>query len=156
MHEFHHSTTLFYILTRHRGNFLETALKRMIHVISFAIFDSLEAYIIIKVFIEIHQHLFHSSIKSNWGVLGRYIIVSSFAHRIHHSVERKQFGKNFGNTFIYWDRLFGTYKPHTVLKELGVEENRYNKVGVFKDILRGLVEFFKYLKSDTKTIFQSK
>ena len=94
----------------------------MIDVISFAIIDSLEAYIIIKVFIEIHQLLLHSSIKSNWGVLGKYIIVSPFAHRIHHSIERKQYGKNFGNTFIYWDRLFATYKPHSVVKELGVEK----------------------------------
>ena len=88
--------------------------------------------------------------------LDRYIIFSPSAHRIHHSIERKQYGKNFGNTFNYWDLLFGSSKPHTVVKDLGLERNRYNKVGVFKDTLRGFVEFFKYLKFDTKAIFQSK
>jgi hypothetical protein len=46
--------------------------------------------------------------------------------------------------------------PHTEVKELGVEDSLYNKNGIFKDILLGFVHFFKYLKSDAKSIFQSK
>lgn len=156
LHELHHSATHFCMLTRHRGHFLETALKRMIDVIPFAIFGSLESYLVIKVLIEIHQLLLHSSIKSSWGFVGKYILVSPSAHRLHHSIERKHYGKNFGNTFIFWDRLFGTYVPHTEVKELGVEDSLYNKNGIFKDILLGFVHFFKYLKSDAKSIFQSK
>jgi sterol desaturase/sphingolipid hydroxylase (fatty acid hydroxylase superfamily) len=155
LHEFHHSATHFCMLTRHRGHFLEAALKRMIDVIPFAIFGSLETYLIIKIVIEIHQLVLHSSIKSDWGLFGRYLIVSPSAHRIHHSVERKHYGKNFGNTFIFWDRLFGTYEPHTVIKELGIEENQYNKEGVFNDILKPFIEFFKHLKSGIKATFQS-
>jgi sterol desaturase/sphingolipid hydroxylase (fatty acid hydroxylase superfamily) len=156
LHEFHHSATHFCMLTRHRGHFLETALKRIIDVIPFAIFGSLESYLVIKVLIDIHQLLLHSSIKSSWGFVGKYILVSPSAHRLHHSIERKHYGKNFGNTFIFWDRLFGTYVPHTEVKELGVEDSLYNKNGIFKDILLGFVHFFKYLKSDAKSIFQSK
>ena len=60
----------------------------------------------------VHQLVLHSSIKSDWGFIGRYIFVSPSAHRIHHSIKREHYGKNFGNTFIFWDRLFKTFiKP---------------------------------------------
>ncbi len=150
LHEFHHSATEFCMLTRHRGHFLEAALKRMLDVIPFAIFGSVEAYFIIKVLSEIHQLVLHSSIKSEWGFIGKYILVSPSAHRIHHSIKRKHYGKNFGGTFIFWDRLFGTYQPHTEVEKLGVEKNPYNKDGVIKDIFKVVVRFLRLLKSDVK------
>ena len=139
-------------LTRHRGHFLEAALKRMIDVIPFAIFGSIKTYFIVKVLTEIHQLLLHSSIKSDWGFIGRYIFVSPSAHRIHHSIKREHYGKNFGNTFIFWDRLFKTYQPKTMVEKLGVEKNPYNKDGVFKDIFKVVVRFFRYLKIDIKKL----
>jgi sterol desaturase/sphingolipid hydroxylase (fatty acid hydroxylase superfamily) len=150
LHEFHHSATQFCMLTRHRGHFLESALKRMIDVIPFAIFGSIETYLIVMVLTEIHQLVLHSSITSRWGFIGKYIIVSPSAHRIHHSIEREHYGKNFGTTFIFWDRLFGTYYPHIDIKELGVKENPYNKDGVIMDILKVMIKFFNSLKFGLK------
>ena len=34
----------------------------------------------------------------------------------------------------------------------GVEKNPYNKDGVFKDIFKVIIRFFRYLKSDIKEI----
>ena len=152
LHEFHHSATQFCMLTRHRGHFLETAIKRMIDVIPFAIFGSIETYFIVKVLTEIHQLVLHSSIKSDWGLIGKYVFVSPGAHRIHHSIKRKHYGKNFGNTFIFWDRMFKTYQPETTVDKLGVEKNPYNKDGVFKDIFKVIIKFFRYLKADVKAL----
>lgn len=152
LHEFHHSATQFCMLTRHRGHFLEAALKRMIDVIPFAIFGSIETYFIVKILTEIHQLLLHSSIKSDWGLVGKYVFVSPGAHRIHHSIKRKHYGKNFGNTFIFWDRMFKTYQPETKVDKLGVEKNPYNKDGVFKDIFKVIIKFFRYLKADVKAL----
>lgn len=148
LHEFHHSATEMCTITRHRGHFLETAMKRMIDVIPFAILGSVETYLVVKILSEAHQLILHSSIKSNWGWLGRYILVSPRAHRIHHSIERKHYGKNFGNTFIFWDKMFGTYYVPTEINEFGVEGYHYNQEGTVKDIFRGLKNFFKSLKSD--------
>lgn len=150
MHEFHHSATEFCMLTRYRGHFLETALKRIIDVIPFAIFGSVESYFIVKIIIEMHQLVLHSSIKSDWGFLGKYIVVSPAAHKIHHSIKREHYGRNYGNTFIFWDRLFGTYHAETSIEELGVEENPYNKDGVIKDIFKIIVRFFNYLTDSFK------
>ena len=102
----------------------------MIDVIPFAIFGSIETYFIVKVLTEIHQLVLHSSIKSDWGFIGRYIFVSPSAHRIHHSIKREHYGKNFGNTFIFWDRLFKTYEPKTIVEKLGVEKVEISTYGL--------------------------
>lgn len=31
-------------------------------------------------------------------------------HRVHHSVERRETGSNFGFNLPWWHRLFGTYR----------------------------------------------
>jgi len=124
----------------------------MIDVIPFAIFGSVESYFIVKVITEAHQLIIHSSIKSDWGFVGKYIIVSPAAHRIHHSAKIAHYDKNFGQTFIFWDRLFKTYQPKTVVEKLGVSKNIYNKDGVIKDIFKVIIRFFRYLKSDIKKL----
>jgi sterol desaturase/sphingolipid hydroxylase (fatty acid hydroxylase superfamily) len=49
----------------------------------------------------------HSSTKCHLGIL-RYIIADNRYHRIHHSVEREHFNKNFGSFTPLWDMIFGT------------------------------------------------
>jgi sterol desaturase/sphingolipid hydroxylase (fatty acid hydroxylase superfamily) len=146
LHELHHSATDFCMLTRHRGHFLETAMKRMIDVIPFAILGSVETYIAVKVLSEAHQLVLHSSIKSNWGFLGRYLLVSPNAHRLHHSINKQHYGKNFGSTFIVWDKIFGTYYEPVAINELGTEGHLYNREGTIRDVVRGLRNFFTNLR----------
>lgn len=39
----------------------------------------------------------------------RYVIITPNAHRIHHSTDLVEGNRNFGQLFIFWDLLFGTY-----------------------------------------------
>ncbi len=41
----------------------------------------------------------------------RAVLITPDLHRIHHSIEEWEQGKNFGDTFSWWDRLFHTYVP---------------------------------------------
>lgn len=146
LHSFHHSATNFNILTRQRGHFLESELKRFFDVIPFVIFGApISTYFFITILIEIHQMLLHSSSNSNWGFIGRYLIVSPAAHRIHHSINPIHFNKNFGTTFIFWDILFKTYHPKSENVTLGIPNNPYNK-GYFKDVIMCQWLFFKAAK----------
>ena len=45
------------------------------------------------------------------GKLGplEWFMVTPSAHRVHHGVNVEYLNKNFGNLFIVWDRIFGTY-----------------------------------------------
>ena len=40
----------------------------------------------------------------------RWLVVTPDMHRVHHSVEASELGRNFGFNFPWWDRLLGTYR----------------------------------------------
>ncbi len=42
------------------------------------------------------------------------------SHRVHHAINPRYLDKNFGGTFIVWDRLFGTYEPETERPVYGI------------------------------------
>ncbi len=42
-----------------------------------------------------------------------FVFATPSNHRVHHGSQEKYLDKNFGATFIIWDRLFGTYVPET-------------------------------------------
>jgi sterol desaturase/sphingolipid hydroxylase (fatty acid hydroxylase superfamily) len=142
LHAFHHSATSFSILTRYRGHFLEVSIARFFDVIPFILMGApIQTYIAVKILVEVHQLLIHSNFTSNWGVVGKFVVVSPAAHRIHHSIEPKHFNKNYGNTFIFWDRLFGSYHQPEEVVELGIPDNTYNKKSVVADLWKTLINF---------------
>jgi sterol desaturase/sphingolipid hydroxylase (fatty acid hydroxylase superfamily) len=154
LHSFHHSATNFNILTRQRGHFLESEIKRFFDVIPFIIFGApISTYLFIKIFTELHQMLVHSSSNSNWGLIGKYILVSPAAHRVHHSIDPKHFNKNFGVTFIFWDRLFKTYHKKEKNIILGIPENPFNK-GYVKDVLHCQWLFIRSIFNSLKNIYK--
>jgi sterol desaturase/sphingolipid hydroxylase (fatty acid hydroxylase superfamily) len=54
----------------------------------------------------------HTNLRVNIGPL-RWIIITPDYHRVHHSTGHSR--SNFGTTFSFWDRMFGTYTdPSTV------------------------------------------
>ncbi len=144
LHAFHHSATSFSILTRYRGHFLEMSIARFFDVIPFILLGApIQTYIAVKILVEVHQLLVHSNLTSSWGILGKYILVSPAAHRIHHSIEPAHFNKNYGNTFIFWDRLFSTYHKPVQVNELGISDNTYNKKSLVYDLWMTIVNFIK-------------
>lgn len=51
--------------------------------------------------------LAHSGLGWSYGPAGR-VLVSPRFHRVHHSAEPAHRDRNFGMTYSFWDRLFGT------------------------------------------------
>jgi sterol desaturase/sphingolipid hydroxylase (fatty acid hydroxylase superfamily) len=75
-------------------------------------------YVMIDQFWDYFQH---SDIKVNLGPL-KYVISTPQYHRIHHSLERRHFDKNFSGRLIVWDYLFGTLHPcFDEYPEIGIE-----------------------------------
>lgn len=59
----------------------------------------------------LQNQIIHSSARLHLGPL-RAVLADNRFHRIHHSVERRHWGRNFGAHWSLWDRLFGTaYMP---------------------------------------------
>ncbi len=49
-------------------------------------------------------------------------LVTPYHHQVHHAVNPVYWDKNFAGTFIFWDRLFGTYQEQTEPVYYGVSE----------------------------------
>ena len=59
-------------------------------------------------------------ISTLWGIVGHTQIIGNLGplewifntpshHRVHHGANPQYIDKNYGNLFIIWDRIFGTY-----------------------------------------------
>ncbi len=59
-----------------------------------------------------------------------YIFVTPSHHRVHHATNAQYIDKNYGSTFIIWDRIFGTFEPEVEKPIYGITNpvNSYNPV----------------------------
>ncbi len=75
-----------------------------------------------------------------------YFFVTPSHHRVHHSTNPRYIDKNFGSTFIFWDRLFGTFKAEDEQAVYGITTpvNSYNPITLnFHEWKAMLVDVFK-------------
>ncbi|HYF66974.1 MAG TPA: sterol desaturase family protein [Ohtaekwangia sp.] len=56
-----------------------------------------------------------------------YIFATPSNHRVHHGSQEKYINKNYGATFIIWDRIFKTYQPEEEQVVYGITHNISNK-----------------------------
>lgn len=107
IHKIHHSARNLNWSSIYHKHFLELLLDAPLHLIAaLALGTELVApFGIIFIVIDV---LGHSNVRVNLGRLS-YIISTPQAHRIHHSIEPKHYDTNFGNTFMIWDHIFGTF-----------------------------------------------
>ncbi|QJP35474.1 sterol desaturase family protein [Nonlabens sp. Ci31] len=75
-----------------------------------------------------------------------YIFVTPSHHRVHHSRNEKYLDKNFGSTFIIWDRIFGTFQAEEEQPIYGITKpiNSYNPITLnfheWKDITLDVIK----------------
>ncbi|CAN5601149.1 sterol desaturase family protein [soil metagenome] len=60
-----------------------------------------------------------------------YIFATPSNHRVHHGSQDKFINKNFGATFILWDRMFGTYQLEDEKARYGLTHKIANKGNPF-------------------------
>jgi sterol desaturase/sphingolipid hydroxylase (fatty acid hydroxylase superfamily) len=56
-----------------------------------------------------------------------YVLATPSNHRVHHGSQEKYINKNYGATFIFWDRMFGTYQKEEEQVQYGITANIPNK-----------------------------
>jgi sterol desaturase/sphingolipid hydroxylase (fatty acid hydroxylase superfamily) len=123
IHKIHHSAENLNWSTVYHKHVLETLLQTPLHVMAvLALGTNLVApFGIVFKLIDV---LGHSNVRT--PLLGKlsYIVSTPQAHRIHHSIDPRHYDTNFGNTFMIWDHVFGTfrYDPNDVPTGYGVNE----------------------------------
>ncbi len=107
-HVIHHSQTDMNPLTEDRIHIVEHLLKEPIKYLPMALIGaSLPQWFLFKLFLHSWGYVVHSNLRLELGWL-KFVIITPQVHRIHHSVEKKHWDKNFGVKLTIWDWMFGT------------------------------------------------
>jgi len=82
-------------------------------------------------------------ISTLWGIFGHTQVIGKLGpiewifntpshHRVHHGANEEYIDKNYGNLFIIWDRLFGTFEPEKANVRYGLVKNvnTYNPIKI--------------------------
>lgn len=56
------------------------------------------------------QFWYHTRIIGKMGPLEAFLVTPSH-HRVHHAMNKEYLDKNYGQIFIIWDKMFGTFQP---------------------------------------------
>jgi sterol desaturase/sphingolipid hydroxylase (fatty acid hydroxylase superfamily) len=122
IHKIHHSAVNLNYSTVYHKHFLETLLQTPLHVIAVLALGTnlVSPFGIIFKFIDVFGHA-NVRIPTGWFT---YLISTPQAHRVHHSIDPQHYDTNFGNTFMWWDHIFGTfhYDPDAPPTAYGVTE----------------------------------
>lgn len=123
MHRYNHVIKLFWSIhsVHHEGEFFNLSLG--IRNSWYSSISSLPFFVVLAIigvpfqlfvvvssihyFIQFYNHN-HLVKKSFWL---EYILITPSHHRVHHGKNEPYVDKNFGGTFVFWDKMFGTFQP---------------------------------------------
>lgn len=78
----------------------------------------------------LYQFWLHTELIKKLPKPIEYIFTTPSHHRVHHATNEKYIDKNYGSTFIIWDRIFGTFQVEEERPIYGITKpvNSYNPV----------------------------
>lgn len=124
IHKIHHSAQNLNWSSVYHKHLLENLLQTPFHVMAVLFLGTnlVAPFGIIFKLIDIWGH---SNVRNDAFAKLTYVLSTPQAHRIHHSIDPKHYDTNFGNTFMIWDHVFGTfhYDPENPPTAYGVTEN---------------------------------
>ena len=80
-----------------------------------------------------------------------YILATPSNHRVHHGSQDKYINKNYGATFIIWDRMFGTYQKEEERAIYGLTTNIEHKANPIHINFHELVDIVRDVKNSKST-----
>ena len=149
LHAYHHSATEFNLITTSRGSLFEAGFNSIFFSIVYVVVGGSYEPILFVVFLrEWYVHILHSNVKWNLGVFGRFVFISPMDHQLDHSILKENYDKNFGLIFVWWDKIFGTYKKNKDLNlKIGIPNNYFHQMSFFKGQLHSFNRFIKSLSN---------
>lgn len=94
------------------------------------------------------QFWYHTRLIGKLGFLEKFLVTPSH-HRVHHAMNKEYLDKNYGQIFIIWDKLFGTFQPE--LTEVPPVYGVKRPVKTWNPILIGWQHFWLLLTDAWRT-----
>jgi alkylglycerol monooxygenase len=123
LHVVHHSSEHFNLSVAVRQSWFSNGVNWIFYIFLGFLGFPLWAFIFVHGANLTYQYWIHTAFVKNTGPF-EYFMNTPSHHSVHHAVNDIYIDKNFGGTFIVWDRMFGTFQRET-------EEPRY---GITKPI----------------------
>lgn len=139
IHVNHHSSRHMNLSTSLRSGVFKSTYRYFFWSIIVIIGFPLPMFLIVYGVGKVWAFFSHSQKLGKWGLLEKFTITPTH-HLLHHSCNEDNLNKNFGETFLLWDQLFGTYKESDATRLMfGIQEDvnhkDFNEV-VFHEIKR--------------------
>lgn len=129
-HIVHHQSEDLNITTVFRVSFFAVVFRACFFV--WMAFIGFDVFIIVttSLFLGIYQLFTHSRVIGNLGIV-EYFLTTPSHHRVHHARNEKYMDRNYAHIFIFWDRIFGTFKEEEEEPKYGITSgfdraNAYN------------------------------
>jgi sterol desaturase/sphingolipid hydroxylase (fatty acid hydroxylase superfamily) len=113
VHEIHHSDRDFDVSTGFRFHPLEALSTASALLLAVRVLGPSPLCVLAAVLLSVAENFFahaNGSLPAPLEKLLRPLLITPDSHRLHHSCDPSHFDRNFGQTFSFWDRLFGTWR----------------------------------------------
>ena len=121
IHVNHHSSAYMNLSTSLRSGVLKSSYRYFFWSLIILIGFPLPMFLVLYGIGKIWAFFSHSQKLGSWGLLEKFTITPTH-HLLHHSSNGNNLNKNFGETFLFWDYLFGTFKKTTEPLKYGIEK----------------------------------
>jgi sterol desaturase/sphingolipid hydroxylase (fatty acid hydroxylase superfamily) len=109
IHVNHHSSSYMNLSTSLRSGVFKSSYRYFFWAIPIFIGFPVPVFLILWGLAKIWAFFSHSQQLGNWGIFEKFTITPTH-HLVHHSCNENNLNKNFGETLLFWDKLFGTFK----------------------------------------------
>jgi len=123
LHRMHHSDLDFDVTTGVRFHPIEILLSMGIKLAAIVVLGpSALAVLVFEIALNASSLFNHGNVRLPPALdrVLRLVVVTPEMHRVHHSSLPHETNSNFGFSFPWWDRLFGTYRAQPKLGHLGM------------------------------------
>jgi sterol desaturase/sphingolipid hydroxylase (fatty acid hydroxylase superfamily) len=110
IHSVHHQAEYFNLSLGIRNSWYQPLTSFMFFIPLALLGVSMEQFVLVSAFHYFIQFYNHNAIINKSGFLEKILITPSH-HRVHHGKNPEYINKNHGGTFVFWDKLFGTFQP---------------------------------------------
>lgn len=143
VHVVHHEGEHFSLSLGIRNSWYSSITSFPYFVVMALIGFSTEVFVTVSSIHYFIQFYNHNHLVKNSGWLD-YILVTPKHHRVHHGKNAPYIDKNFGGTFVIWDKLFGTFQEEYI--ENPIQYGIDHPVASNNPFLVNNIRFIKKLK----------
>ncbi|WBL21293.1 sterol desaturase family protein [Zunongwangia sp. HRR-M8] len=143
-HVTHHNSEKYNLSTSFRLSWTQQIKVIFFIPISFLGFNPIVFFICHQIAV-LYQFWIHTELIDRMPKWFSFFFVTPSHHRVHHGRNEQYLDKNYGSTFIIWDRLFGTFEPEREKSIYGIidQPKHFNPV---KHVFHVWVDIFRNMR----------